>query len=158
MEFASAIKALAEEGVQYIVIGGLAGVFHGSAAVTLDLDVCYDRTAENLRRLARALAPYHPRPRGFAPDLPFVWDEVTLRNGGAFTLTTDIGDIDLLAEVPGLGTYSDMLDKSLVVRAFDCEVRTLSLSALIVSKRATGREKDIRGLPELEGLLEAGET
>jgi len=98
MQFQKALQVLCDGGVDFVVIGGLAATFHGSARVTYDLDICYARSSANLRRLAKALAPFHPRPRAFPADLPFVWDEVTLRNGTTFTLQTDIGEIDLLAE------------------------------------------------------------
>ena len=54
-----------------MVIGGVAATVHGSAYVTYDLDICYDRDVENLARMAKALAPYHPRPRDMPDDLPF---------------------------------------------------------------------------------------
>jgi len=110
----------------------------------------------NLQKLAAALAPYHPRPRGFPSDLPFVWDAATLANGMVFTLTTDLGIIDLLAEVAGIGTYSHIHAASVEVEAFDRHIRALDLRALIQAKKAAGRPKDLLVLPELESLLEAG--
>ena len=110
-----------------------------------------------LRKLAGALAPYHPRPRGFSNDLPFVRDATTLANRTTFTRTTDLGVIDLLAEVSGVGTYGDVRAASVEVEAFDRAVHALDLRALIRAKKAAGRPKDLLILPELEGLLEAGE-
>jgi hypothetical protein len=158
MQFERAVRALCDAEVEFVVIGGVSATFHGSARVTYDLDICYSRTAANLRKLTAALSPFHPRPRGFAPNLPFVWDETTLRNGTIFTLQTDIGEIDLLAEVEGLGAFSDVKEHSITVEAFGRKVTTLDLPGLIRAKRATGREKDLSALPELESLLEAGET
>ena len=111
----------------------------------------------NLARLVSALAPFHPRPRGFPKDLPFVWDEATLRNSTVFTLQTDLGEIDLLAEVAGLGTFAEVRAESVAVEAFGRPVISLSLAGLIRAKRAAGREKDLSALPELESLLEAGD-
>src|SRR5215471_14857286 len=108
MEFETAIQALCDAEVDFVVIGGLSAVFHGSVQVTYDLDICYSRDPANLKRLTAALAPFHPRLRGLPEGLPFIWDEGTLRNATVFTLHTDIGDIDLLAEVAGLGTYQDV--------------------------------------------------
>ena len=156
MNFEVVIQRLCDAGVQFVVIGGWAAIFHGSAHVTNDLDVCYSRDRENLRKLADALAPYRPRPRGFPDDLPFVWDATTLANGTVFTLTTDLGIIDLLAEVSGIGTYADVYAVSVELDAFDRRLRALDLPALIRSKKAAGREKDLSMLPELESLLEAG--
>ena len=149
MNFELAIRHLCDDGVEFVIIGGWAAIFHGSAHVTNDLDICYSRDIENLRKLAGALAPYHPRPRGFPENLPFVWDAATLANGTVFTLTTDLGIIDLLAEVSGIGTYHDAYAASVEVDAFGRRVRALDLRALIQAK------KDLLILPELEGLLEA---
>lgn len=105
MNFEAAVQHLCDAGVEFVVIGGWAAIFHGSAHVTSDLDICYSRDKENLRKLAGALAPHYPRPRGFPDNLPFVWDAATLANGTVFTLVTDLGIIDLLAEVSGIGAY-----------------------------------------------------
>jgi hypothetical protein len=157
MNFDLAIQTLCDAGVEFVVIGGWAAIFHGSAHVTNDLDICYSRNRANLRRLAEALAPYHPRPRGFPENLPFIWDATTVANGTVFTLNTDIGIIDLLAEVSGIGTYDDAYAASIEVEAFDRHVRALDLRALIVAKKAIGRPKDLMILPELECLLEAAQ-
>jgi predicted nucleotidyltransferase len=157
MRFEAALKTLTEHEVEFVIIGGLAAAFHGSARLTYDLDVCYSRTSSNLKKLSAALAPFHPRPRGFPPGLPFVWDETTLRNASIFTLQTDIGEIDLLAEVAGVGSFREAREQSIAVEAFGLHVLTLDLPALIRAKRAAGREKDLAALPELEGILEADE-
>ena len=157
MEFEKAVQTLVDAGVEFVVIGGVSASFHGSARVTYDLDICYSRAPSNLRKLAAALAPFHPRPRGFPADLPFLWDERTLQNGTVFTLGTDLGAVDLLAEVAGLGTYDQVKAHSILVEAFSRRVATLDLTGLIQSKRAAGRERDISALPELESLLEAEE-
>jgi hypothetical protein len=149
---------LADAGVEFVIIGGWSAILNGSSYLTKDLDLCYSRRSENLHLLAAALAPFHPRPRGFPPELPYVWDEVTLRNGTIFTLATDLGVIDLMAEVTGLGDFDQVRACSILVQAFDREVWTLDLPSLIRAKRASGREKDLRILPELEGLLEAEES
>jgi hypothetical protein len=158
MQFESAVQLLCDAGVDFVVIGGVAATFHGSVRVTYDLGICYSRVSSNVRSLAAALAPFHPRPRGFAEDLPFIWDEATVRNSTILTLRTDLGEIDLLAEVAGLGSYSEVKAHSLIVSAFGRQLRALDLQSLILAKRTAGREKDLSALPELESLLEAGET
>lgn len=157
MNFELAIQVLCDSGVEFVVIGGWAAIFHGSAHVTNDLDICYARNRVNLRRLAAALAPFHPMHREFPEHLPFLWDETTLANGTVFTLVTDLGIIDLLAEVAGIGAFREVNEASIEVEAFQRRVRTLDIRALIRAKRAAGRPKDLLLLPELEGLLEASE-
>ncbi len=118
MQFTRAVQALCDEGVEFVVIGGLAATFHGSARITFDLDICYCRSSSNLRRLTAALAPFHPRPREFPAGVPFLWDDATLRNATTLTLQTEIGEIDLLAEVTGLGTYEEVKACSVTVDAW----------------------------------------
>ena len=157
MRFEVLVQALSDSAVDFILIGGWAAILNGSVRTTRDVDICYSRTPDNHRRLAAALAPFRPRPRDFPRDLPFVWDAVTIGNGTVFTLATDAGAIDLLAEVSGLGSFEQVKASSKLVAAFDRQVWTLDLRGLIASKKAAGRPKDIQALPELESLLEASE-
>ena len=157
IELRPAIEAFAHHEVEFIIVGGVAMNLHGSAHVTFDLDICYARHRINLKRIVTALAPYHPRLRGLPETLPSVWDEQALRSGTNFTLTTDLGDIDLLGEVAGVGSYADAFAASVIVPLFGIECRMLTLDSLIASKRAAGRTKDLLVLPELEALREIAE-
>jgi predicted nucleotidyltransferase len=157
MKFDTAVQALCDEEVEFIIIGGWSAILHGSAHLTKDLDVFFSRRTDNLKRIRRALAPFHPRLRDLPPGLPFLLDEATLRNCSVLTLTTDLGPIDLLAEVAGLGSFEQVAADAVQVEAFGRTVRTLDLESLIKSKKAAGREKDLRVLPELESLREAEE-
>jgi hypothetical protein len=157
MNFEIAVQVLCDSKVEFIVIGGWSAILHGSAYITNGLAIFFSRRAENLKRLARALAPYHPRLRDLPAGLPFLFDEGTLRNSTVLTLDTDLGPIDLLTEVAGLGSFEQVAADSIPVEAFGRTVRTLDLESLIKSKKAAPREKDLRVLPELESLREAGE-
>ncbi len=150
-----ALRLLANQEVDFVIAGGVAAGIHGSSAVTLDLDVCYSRDPENLRRLVTALAPTNPRLRGAPADLPFLWDEQTLRNGFHFTLTTDVGDLDLLGDLAGVGDFQHVKAAAAPKDLFGQRFAVLSLDALIASKRAAGRAKDLNVIPELEALREA---
>jgi predicted nucleotidyltransferase len=148
------LKALYDQKVEFIIIGGAAAVFHGSAYVTGDLDICYSREKENLIKLATALAPFNPSLRGAPIDLPFRLDAESLNSGLNFNLTTDLGDLNILGEVTGLGGYPAVLTFSEAVEVFRMPCKVLTLEGLITSKRAISRAKDLRLLPELEALLE----
>ncbi|MBX3185637.1 MAG: hypothetical protein KF819_01425 [Labilithrix sp.] len=150
--FRELLGRLTSAGVEFVVIGGLAVVSHGHVRATLDVDVCYARTPENIRRLAAAIHPIRPRLRGAPPDLPFFWDEKTIRNGLNFTLTTDEGDLDLLGEVVGLGNYDDISLRALEIELHGARVRILGLDDLIRSKAAAGRAKDLLDLEALRVL------
>lgn len=157
IDYERALAVLAAARVRLVIVGGVAVTIHGSSYVTFDLDFCYARDPENLSRLAGALGPHSPRLRGAPAGLPFRFDEETLKAGMNFTLTTDLGDIDLLGEVTGVGDYAAALVVSQEVDLFSAAFRVLTLDALIASKRAAGRPKDLIVLPELEALREATE-
>jgi hypothetical protein len=154
VDFQRILTALCEAQVRFVIIGGAAAAAHGSAFPTYDLDICYDRSRDNIGRLASALEPLHPRLRGVVNHLPFRLDAATIANGMNFTLSTDLGDIDLLGEVTGIGGYEEAKRLSLNLVLFGLECAVLSLGGLILSKRATGRPKDLLTLPEIEALRE----
>ena len=123
VEFEPVIKALIENEVDFVIVGGVAISAHSSGYITRDLDFCYSQTSENLKKIVAAFAPFSPRPRGFPEDLPFFWDERTLQSGTNFTFRTTIGDIDLLGEVAGVGDFNAVKEDS-VYRDFmiaNCE-------------------------------------
>jgi predicted nucleotidyltransferase len=148
------LKELNRLGVESIIIGGMAAVAHGSAYLTMDLDLCYSRTSENVEKLAEALATFQPSLRGAPPDLPFHLDAATIRSGMNFTLSTNFGDLDILGEVPGLGAYAEASLFSEEMELYGMRCRVLTLEGLIKTKKAAGRPKDLMILPELEALLE----
>ena len=153
-DFERCLKVLLDGGVEFVVIGGVAMYAHGSAQLTRDLDICYERSRLNMERLAAALRPYQPRLRGAREDLPFHLDALTLTNGVNFTLTTDLGDLDLIGEVVGLGQYSSVQASSITLDLFGRSCRVLTLDGLIQAKRATGRSRDAAAVAELEALRE----
>jgi predicted nucleotidyltransferase len=148
------LRTLSGAEVEFIIVGGVAATLHGSARLTEDLDIVYARRPENLERLARALAPFQPYLRGAPPGLPFRWDAETLHRGLNFTLTTELGDIDVLGEIAGDGTYESLLPDSRPIQVFGVECLFLSLARLIQVKRAAGRPKDFDALAELERIAE----
>lgn len=150
--FERPLRALVDGGVKFIVVGGLAGAAHGAARATYDVDVVYDRSPENLSRLAKAIAPLSPYLRGAPPGLPFRLDAERLRAGLNFTLTAAGGDIDLLGEIVGGGRFADLLPFSFETEMFGVRVRCLGLEKLIEVKRAAGRPKDLEAIAELELL------
>jgi hypothetical protein len=153
-ELAQGLKLFADFKVDCVVIGGVAGGARGSSQVTFDVDVCYSRDSDNLVRLADALRSVNATLRGAPKDLPFLLDEETLRRGLNFTFDTDIGSIDILGEVQGVGNYEECLKDSNELELFDIPCRVISLEKLIAAKRSAGRPKDLVALVELEAILE----
>jgi predicted nucleotidyltransferase len=153
-DFKTLLRTLAESHVDFILTGGVAATVHGSARLTQDVDVVYQRSRENLERLVLALSAYRPYLRGAPPGLPFRWDAATLQRGLNFTLTTTVGDLDLLGEIPGGGTYEDLSAHTVDIQVFGVGCRCLTLERLIHVKRAAGRPKDLEAIAELEAILE----
>jgi predicted nucleotidyltransferase len=148
------VRILSDAGVDYVIVGGVAASIHGALRTTLDLDIVYSRVPANVARLAQALSPYQPYLRGAPPGLPFVLDEATIHRGLNFTLTTTLGDVDLLGEVTGGGRFEALIAQAEPVELEERCCRVVTLPALIALKRAAGRAKDRESLAELEALLE----
>jgi predicted nucleotidyltransferase len=148
------VRLMQQHEVRFVVIGGWAAILHGVARSTNDVDLVYARDPENLKRLVAALASHQPYLRGAPPGLPFRWDERTIRSGLNFTLTTTLGDLDLLGEVGGGGNYEQLLPFTQEFAAFGITWRVVTLERLIQLKRAAGRPKDLEAIAELQALLE----
>jgi hypothetical protein len=149
------LRLLGEYKVDCVIVGGVAAAIHGSSLLTTDLDVCYGRDGANLSRLAEALVSVHARLRNALEGLPFILDAETLKRGLNFTFTTDIGDLDLLGEVRGVGPYEAVAAGSVKVELFGYKFLVIDIAKLIAAKRAAGRPKDLLALPELEAIQEA---
>lgn len=149
------LRLLNEARVAYLVIGGLASNLHGYDRATADLDLCYERSRDNVRRLVAVLRSLGAHPRGWPDGVPFVLDEQTILNGDNFTFTTAAGDVDILGTPSGSDGYADLvggaermeIDPNLVIAV-------VGLGDLIRLKRAAGRRKDLADLPDLEKLYE----
>jgi predicted nucleotidyltransferase len=149
-DFAALLACLVDANVDFILVGGAAATAHGANRLTVDVDVVYERSDENLRRLVAALAPHNPYLRGAPAGLPFALDLATLRNGLNFTLVTSLGDLDLLGEIVGGGGHAALLPHCIDLHVFGRTVKCLGLRKLIEVKRAAGRPKDLEAIAELE--------
>ena len=151
--FEDIVGRLVQHQVEFVVVGGMSGVLQGAPITTRDLDLCYRRSPENIRRLVTALQPLSPRPRGFPPELPFFFDERTIQLGSNFTLVVGLEDLDLLGDMGGLGGYEDVIDAVDEMEVAGFRLYVLSLEQLITTKRSAGRAKDLAVLPTLEATL-----
>ena len=148
------IRLLGRHEVRYVLIGGLAAVTHGAPIVTQDIDLCYARDTPNLERLSAALSEVHAYLRGADAGLPFRLDVRTLAKGDAFTFTTDLGWIDILATPAGTQGYDDLARAAQPFQLFGHVVLIAAVEDLIRMKRAVGRPKDLLALEELGALRE----
>lgn len=152
MEFETILQRLVEAEVEFTLIGGVAAAVQGSIRPTFDIDFCYSRSPQNLRRLANALSVAAPKLRGAPDELPFKRDAQTLEMGLNFPLDTDWGAIDLIGDVPGIGPYEQVAAFSETVEIYSLQIQALNLDGLILAKRAAGRIKDREHLVELLAL------
>ena len=146
------LRALSEEGVDFVVIGGIAAVAHGSPQFTRDLDIAYAGDDANLERLGKALIRLGATLRGVTDDVPFVPDGRTLRHVRVLTLITPDGPLDILAEPDGSGGYARLRANAITATVEGVDVRIAGLEDLIAMKKAAGRPKDRIYLEELEAI------
>jgi hypothetical protein len=153
MIFTDIITALVKADIRFVVVGGVAAGINGSSRATFDLDICYDPASDNVVALSRVLAGWHAYPRGIEPGLPFIMDARAFRVTPVMTLDTDVGAIDVMDRVAGVGDFDAVRASSFEIVDAELQFRTLTLEALVDAKRAAGRKKDRDQLPELEALL-----
>lgn len=157
------LKTLNRHDVRYVIIGGLAAVVLGAPIVTNDVDICYERTNENMARLVEALQELNATLRVAKVDeeLPFVFEARTLAAGDSFTFTTDAGALDILGTPRGTSGFDDLyasgaeydFGSGLIARVAD-------IDDVVRMKEAAGRPKDevhLHQLAVLKEILEEAE-
>jgi hypothetical protein len=136
------LECLGRHEVDFVLIGGMAGMALGSAYPSFDVDIVYARNPENLARLAAALRELEATLRGTPADVPFQLDAETLSKGANFTFATKHGSLDILTDPVGAPPYAQLRDAGQDLPIEGVLVRVVSLDHLIAMKEATGRTKD----------------
>jgi hypothetical protein len=147
-----ALRTLDRHGVRFVVIGGLAARLHGSPSVTNDTDICYERTRENLERLAKALRSLRAELRGVAEGVPFRCDAAALESGDHFAFATSAGNLDCLGTPAGVESFRALWSRATPVDLDGLSVRRAAIDDLIAMKRAAGRRKDLIEVEVLAAL------
>jgi len=146
------LERLVRASVDFVIIGGYAGVIHGCTYVTQDVDICCDFSVANLLALQKALADLHPVHR-MTPGRKRL--ELTPENAGEFRnlyLDTDMGRLDCLGEVQGIGSYEQVKKASLPVEVDGLRLRVLTIDALIKAKEAMNRPHDREAIRQLKAI------
>lgn len=148
------LKRLHDGKVEFSLIGGFASRHYGVTLVTEDVDVCARFTPENLRRIESAFKELHPRHRLTANKLPFeLTDELcqVLKN---IYLNTDLGVLDCLSQVAGIGDFEAVLQNSELKEFPFGTCYVLKIEALIQAKQAVGRTHDLEAVRQLQAIKE----
>ncbi|GAG14290.1 unnamed protein product, partial [marine sediment metagenome] len=136
------LEHLVKAGVDFVIVGGFAGVVHGCTYVTQDIDICCNFSADNLLALQKGISDLHPVHR-MTPNRKKL--KLTKQTCGQFKnlyLDTNIGQLDCLSFIDGIGDYQQVKLSSKVVEVENIQIRVLSVDALIESKKAMNRPRD----------------
>lgn len=148
------VLRLNRHGCQFVIVGGFGAVSLGCSLVTRDVDVACDLSPVNLLRVWRALDGLHPVHRMTPDRLPFTREQAERDDWNNLYLATDLGQLDLLGEVKGIGNFEQCMANSEPLSISGAEIRVLTLEAMIISKRAMGRPRDLHTVLELEVIRE----
>lgn len=151
-DFLGLLGRLARPGVEFVIVGGYAGVVHGCNYITQDIDICCDFSPANLLRLQQALADLHPVHR-MTPARPPL--ELTPENAGSFHnlyLDTDLGRLDCLSVIQGIGDYEQVGLASERIEVEGSQFHVLTVDALIKAKGAMNRPRDKEAIRQLKAI------
>jgi hypothetical protein len=140
--------------VEFVVVGGMAGVLQGAPILTEDLDVVHRRTPENVARLLSWLLSHGAYARFDLANRRLAPKEDALLGHGHVNLQTDLGILDVLCELGEGEGYDEILTDTLVLEQDGFPLRVLGLSRLIAVKGRAGRPKDRAVLPVLIATLD----
>jgi hypothetical protein len=136
------LEPLVRRGVDFVLVGGMAGIARGSVYPSYDVDVAYSRSPPNVERLVGALREISVTLRGAPSDLPFQLDTRTIQIGANFTFDTPYGDLDVLGDIAGVRTYEELRAAAEEKQIAGLTIQVASIDHLIAMKRAANRTKD----------------
>ncbi len=151
-DYLSLLGRLVKAKVGFVIVGGFAGVVHGCTYVTLDLDICCDFSAKTLLALQEAIKDLNPVHRRKEVRTPLELDEESCGRYKNLYLDTDIGQLDCVCQVDGVGDYERVKQASEIIKAGGIRLKVLTLEALIESKNAMNRPRDKQVILELEAI------
>jgi predicted nucleotidyltransferase len=145
-------RVLADHGVDYLVIGGVAAQVHGRRRTTKDLDVTPSPDPENFERLRAALVALDAHPVELGPSAPTPTAEQLSVAPIVPPLNTCHGELHILNEVPGARAFAEMQARALMTDLDGIPVQIVSVNDLIRMKQTTGRPSDIEDIEALTAI------
>jgi hypothetical protein len=146
------LRRLTAAGVDFVVIGGIAMVIHGSARLTRDLDVAFAPDSGNLAALGKVLVELDAKLRDVEEDVPFVPDQRTLSNVDLLTLSTSAGWLDVHRRPDGSPPYNALRRNAARVDLGGFSVLVASRADLRAMKSTAARPQDLMDLEYLEAM------
>ena len=143
---------LADSGIPFVVVGGYAARMHGSSLLTQDIDVCALLTPETITKLRTLLTPYHPVHRMTPKKLSLLEFPTQITEVNNLYVNTDLGQVDFLGLVGGVGDYSRVASNAIEVTLFGRKCRVISLDDLIEAKKFMSRPHDLETVKQLEWI------
>ena len=145
-------RRLIESHVEFVLVGGFAAVAHGVTLVTRDVDICCRFSETNLMRVQKAFADLHPVHRS-RPDLALELTPEQCAGLKNLYLKTDLGIVDCLGEVLGIGNFEAVLKHSVEVELPYGNCRIIDIEALIRAKEAMNRDHDQITVKHLKEII-----
>lgn len=144
------IKLLLKEDFDFVLIGGFAASAYGSSMVTQDLDICMLLTAESIQKLRKLFENLHPFHRQTPQRISFFDFTDQAQDLNNLYLQTDLGILDIVSTVSGVGDFNRVKEKALEVPLFGHKCKLISIDDLIKCKLTLKRPKDLACAQELE--------
>lgn len=149
------LRALADRGVRYVLVGAIAARLQGFPRLTADADITPARDSENLDGLAAALRDLRARvyTESVPEGLPFTCDAATLSRAKLWNLVTDAGRVDIIFEPSGTHGFEDLVRSAVTFQVFGVDVHAASLHDILRSKEASSRPQDQQDVIVLRAML-----
>jgi hypothetical protein len=157
-DFINLLERLAHNGVDFVIVGGFAGVVHGCTYVTQDIDICCDFSPANLLALQKAISDLDPVHRMTPGRKRLHLTKEACRQLKNMYLDTTMGQLDCLSVISGLGDFDKVRQSSELLEVGGITMRVLSLNALIKAKKAMNRPRDREALLQLEAIKKLGNS
>jgi len=146
------LRSLQEHRVEHVVFGAVAAAFYGHVRGTADLDIIVRPTQANLGRVHDWLvsldAHLKLRPeRRFGPR-----ERWGMFKGSNATVLTNLGQVDLVQEIPGLPAWDQLIAESERYELEDLTVTVMARSTLIALKRRRSSHLDLADIEAIELL------
>lgn len=152
------LGALVQDGVEFLVIGGVAVGYHGHVRATKDVDVVPAPDPANLARLARTLERLDAEIEGAeefqSGELPDPLDPEVLALGGNWVLRTRLGRLDIMQWIGDEALWETLSPAAIGDEIGGLPVKMVSYDDLVKLKEQAGRPEDVIDLERLRQARE----